>query len=104
MASEMEKILKDLPVGYIEDMVSADPAKLRDEIVKADARAAEIKREMKADEKLAGAREIVKDLSGGYRDALKAQAAKVAWCLHELDEKGQPVDTGSEEPVPVPEK
>lgn len=93
---EINKIIAKLPPGFVDDVAGFDEERMRNEIVKADARLAEIKREMKADEKLNGAREIVKDLAGGYNDAKKAQAAKIEYLLHVLEERGHPVDTGSE--------
>lgn len=62
---------------------------LRAEIVKADTALMELEREMKADEKLQGARAIVKDLAAGYNDVKKAQKAKVAYALHLLEDRGE---------------
>lgn len=93
---DINKVIAKLPSGYVDDAAGWDEKKLRDEIVKADAQTAETEREMKNDEKLTGAKDLVKDLSGAYNDAKKAQRAKVAYCLHLLAERGKPVDTSSE--------
>ena len=88
---EIGKIIAALPPGFKDEADAMDEATLRDTVVRADARAAEIAREEKADTKPQGAKDLVKDLSGGYRDARKAQAVKTAYCLHRLAEMGSPL-------------
>jgi hypothetical protein len=44
---------------------------------------------MKADEKLTGARELIKDFMAPYNEAKKAQRAKIAYSLHVLEERGE---------------
>ena len=86
---DIKKIIKSLPTGYAEDAASLDGEQLRAEIIKAETSQRETEREMKADEKLCGAKEVVKDLAAGYRDAIKAQRAKISYSLHLLDERGE---------------
>lgn len=52
---------------------------------------------MKADEKLTGAKELVKDFSAAYNEAKKAQRAKIAYALHVLEERGE-LGTGAHAP------
>jgi hypothetical protein len=82
-------IISKLPTGYVEDAAGFDADRLRAEIIKAETALREVETEMKADEKLAGAKEILKDLSSAYNDAKRAQRAKIAYSLHILDERGQ---------------
>lgn len=49
-------------------------------------------KEMEADSKLAGAKEIVKDLSEPYKDAKKVQQAKIQYALLCLESKGVDLD------------
>lgn len=86
---DVKKIAAKLPPGYAEDTASMDAAQLRAEIVKAETAALEVRRERDADEKLSGAKEIARELAAPYRDAEKAQRAKVEWVLHLLEERGQ---------------
>lgn len=85
---KLKRILAQLPTGFADDMAGADDAALRREILRAEDNLTETQREKEADEKLAGAKQIVKDLSQGYADAAKAQRAKIAWCIHSLEERG----------------
>ena len=85
----IKKIIAKLPAGFVEDAAGMDGEQLRAEIVKAETNIREVEREMGADEKLAGAREIVKDITGAYNDAKKAQRAKIAYSLHLLEERGE---------------
>jgi hypothetical protein len=52
---------------------------------------------MKADEKLTGARELIKDFMAPYNEAKKAQRAKIAYSLHVLEERGE-LGTGKHAP------
>lgn len=86
---DIKKIVAKLPTGYAEDAAGMDGEQLRAEIIKAETSLREVEMEMKADEKLAGAKEILKDISGAYADAKRAQRAKIAYSLHLLDERGE---------------
>ena len=80
--TKIEKLIKKLPTGYADDVAGYDDVECENNI-----RTTENERE--ADSKLAGAKEIVKDLSGPYRDAVSAQRAKIAYLLHMLEERGK---------------
>lgn len=86
---DLKKIIAKLPAGFLEDAAGMDEHQLRAEVVKAETAIREVEREKGNDEKLAGAREIVKDISAGYNDAKRAQRAKIAYSLHLLEERGK---------------
>lgn len=86
---DIKKVIAKLPTGYLDDVAGMDGAKLRSEIIQAESNIREILKEQAADEKLQGARELVKDFVGGYNDAKKAQRAKIDYLLHLLDERGE---------------
>jgi len=86
---DIKKIIAKLPVGFAEDAAGMDGDQLRAEIIKAETSLRQVDQEMKADEKLTGAKELVKDFSGAYNEAKKAQRAKIAYALHVLEERGQ---------------
>ena len=86
---DIKKIVAKLPTGSAEDAAGMDGEQLRAEIIKAETALREVEMEMKADEKLAGAKEILKDISGAYSEAKRAQRAKIAYSLHLLDERGE---------------
>lgn len=86
---DIKKIIAKLPTGFAEDAAGMDGDALRAEIIKAETSIREVEREKGQDEKLAGARDIVKDIVGGYNDAKKAQRAKIAYSLHLLEERGE---------------
>lgn len=86
---DIKKVIAKLPVGFLEDSAGMDGDKLRAEIIKAETTLREVDTFQKADEKLTGAREIVKDIVGGYNDAKKSQRAKIAYTLHLLEERGE---------------
>jgi hypothetical protein len=90
---DIKKVIAKLPTGYIDDVAGMDGAQLRAEIIKAESNIREILKEQAADEKLQGARELVKDYVGGYNEAKKAQRAKIEYLLHLLEERGE-LDTG----------
>ena len=86
---DIKKIIAKLPVGFAEEAAGMDGDALRSVIVAAETSIREVEREQGADEKLQGAREIVKDIMGGYNDAKRAQRAKIAYALHLLEERGE---------------
>ena len=86
---DIKKIIAKLPVGFVEEAAGMDGAALRAEIVRAEEHLREVEREQSADDKLQGARQIVKDLMGAYNDAKRAQRAKIAYSLHLLEERGE---------------
>jgi hypothetical protein len=86
---DIKKIIAKLPVGYLEDSASMDGDALRAEIIKAETTLREVDLSQKNDEKLSGAREIVKDLVSSYNEAKRAQRAKIAYTLHLLEERGE---------------
>lgn len=86
---DIKKIIAKLPVGFVEDAARMDGDALRAEIVKAETSIREVEREQGQDEKLTGARDIVKDIVGSYNEAKRAQRAKIAYALHVLEERGE---------------
>lgn len=94
---DIKKIISKLPPGFAEDCAGFDGDALRAEIVKAETSLRWVEQEMKADEKLTGAKALVKDYSGAYNDAKKAQRAKIQYALHVLEERGE-LGTGKHAP------
>lgn len=86
---KIEKVIKKLPPGFLEDASGMDEEQLRAAIVESDANIRETETAREGDERLQAAKENVRDLSSGYRDAISAQRAKVSYCLHLLDERGK---------------
>lgn len=86
---DINKIIAKLPSGFVDEAAGMNGDQLRAEIIKAETSLREVDIAQKADEKLAGARDIVKDIVGGYNDAKKAQRAKIAYTLHVLEERGE---------------
>jgi len=83
------KILAKLPAGYAEDVAGFDTGRLQTEVLKCETNIRQVEQEKEADEKLSGAKSLVKDLSAPYRDAVAAQRAKIKYLLHVLEERGQ---------------
>lgn len=88
-SKDLLRIIKQLGTGVKDELDALGEGPLRDEIVQADAAMREIAAEMRGDAKLSGAKEIVQELAAAYRDAKKAQAAKVKYALYRLDEMGK---------------
>jgi len=88
------KYEKKLPTGFKDDADSFDIEKLKRTILECESNLVNVDREMQQDEKLQGARGLVKDLSSSYREAKGCQTAKIKYCLYLLEGKG--VDLGSD--------
>lgn len=85
---KIDKLLKKLPTGYAEEADRMSDTKLKAEIIQAETNIRNIKAEQAGDEKLNGAKEIVKDLNSPYNDAVKAQRAKIEYALHLMEQRG----------------
>jgi len=85
---KIEKLLKKLPTGWAEEANGMTPSGLKAAILQSEVNIKATTIAKEADEKLQGAKEIVKDLNGPYADAVKAQRAKIAYALYLLEEKG----------------
>lgn len=85
----IKRVIAKLPAGFAEEAAGMSGDRLRAEIVRAETTLREIGQAMEADEKLTGARELVKDFSASYTEARKAQRAKIDYALHVLDERGE---------------
>ena len=82
-------------LGLPEFKDTADAASVDDlkkTIVECEGNIYTIDQEKEADLKLSGAKEIVKELSEPYRDAVKAQTAKIKYALFLLEGKGVDLD------------
>ncbi len=82
------KVLKDLP-EFKENADAASADDLKKIIVTSEGNIYTIEKEKSDDTKLNAAKELVKDYSGPYRDAIKVQTAKVKYALFLLEGKGE---------------
>ena len=85
----IEKLLKKLPTGFADDVAGFNEQQLKDAVLQSEANIRRVEQERDADEKLAGAKELLKDLNGPYRDAIGAQRAKIAYLMYTLEERGK---------------
>lgn len=90
-----EKWAKKLPTGFQDEAATLDEAGLKKIIVESEGNLYTIDKEKAADSKLTAAKELMKDLSGAYRDACGAQNAKIKYALFLLEGRG--VDLNSTE-------
>lgn len=85
---KIENVIKKLPSGYVDEANSLSDTQLKAQIIQCEANVRDIKAAQDADVKLQGAKELVKDLSGPYKEAVGAQRAKIDYILHLLEERG----------------
>lgn len=82
------KVLKDLP-EFKENADAASTDDLKKIIVTSEGNIYTIEKEKDDDTKLNAAKELVKEYSAPYRDAVKVQTAKVKYALFLLEGKGE---------------
>lgn len=85
------KVIKDLP-EFKDTADAASTDELKKIIVTCEGNLYTIEKEQEDDHKLTAAKEMVKDLSGPYRDAKKVQQAKIQYALFLLEGKGVDLD------------
>lgn len=83
------KHAKNLPTGFADEADAMKEDQLRACIVTSSNNLAITEIEMAENKDLQRLKEKVKDASAGYNDAKKAQRAKIAYCLHRLEEMGK---------------
>lgn len=93
MANFPEKYKKALgSSGFTDEADSFDVDRLKAEIVAAEKNIYIVDKEKDENNKLKELKEQLKDIMGGYSDAKKFQTAKMQYCLHLLEGKGE-IDT-----------
>lgn len=87
-----EKWLKKLPDGFADNANSMKDDELKKVIIECEGNVYVIEKEKETDPKLNGAKEVVKDLTGPYRDAKACQMAKIKYALWLLESRGFNLD------------
>lgn len=85
------KIIKELP-EFKDSADASSPDDLKKIIITCEGNIYTIDKEKASDNKLNGAKELVKEYSAPYRDALKVQMAKIKYALFLLEGKGVDLD------------
>lgn len=85
-----EKYNKYLKASTFKDDVNTmDEIELKKVIYECEKTIKEIEKDRDTNEKLKEAREIVTDISGGYRDAIGYETAKIKYSLYTLETRGK---------------
>ena len=90
------KVLKDMP-EFKETAEAASTEDLKKIIVTAERNISTIERSKDEDVKINAAKEIIKDLGGPYRDALKCQLTKIRYACFLLEGKGVEIGDAEED-------
>lgn len=89
-----EKYAKKLAaIDFLDSVESSSSEDLKKKIIECEQKINKIQEEKAADDKLNGAKELVKDYSSAYREAEGLEVAKIKACLWLLESRG----SGSEE-------
>lgn len=83
-----EKWAKKLPTGFQDEASTMSEEDLKKVIVESERNLYTIDKEKSADVKLTAARDLVKDLGAGYREAAGAQNAKIKFVMFLLEGRG----------------
>jgi small-conductance mechanosensitive channel len=86
MTVDLGKAKKILSKTFLEDNESINEDKAAALIVKAEQTVKALSEEMQADEHLNAAKQVAKDLSSGYNNAIKYEQAKIQYLLAKIEE------------------
>lgn len=92
-----EKWRKLLPTGFADDVASASNDDLKKSVFQSETNIYALEKEMEMDEKLSGAKALVKDLSQPYTETKAAQKAKIKYCLFLLGSRGVSLERDDKE-------
>jgi hypothetical protein len=84
--SNLESVKKVLSKSFVDNHENVTEDVAADLIVRAEQKVKGIKEERAADEKLAQAKQIVKDLNSAYTSAIKYEQAKIDFLLEKIEE------------------
>jgi hypothetical protein len=95
---KLEKQIKKLALqDWANEIQSLSEDEIKKIIVSCDGNAFTIKKQMSEDEKLQAAKEVLKDLASGYKEAIQVQKIKSEYCVHLLECRGTHVGDKLEE-------
>jgi hypothetical protein len=86
MMSKLDSIKKVLSKSFVDNHENVNEDVAADLVVKASQKVRDIKEERAADEKLAQAKQIVKDLNSAYTSTIKYEQAKIDFLLEKIQE------------------
>ena len=75
--------------GFIDEADALDVEQLKAEIIAAEKNIYIVDKDKEENSKLKDLKEQLKEISGSYSDAKKYQTAKMQYCLHLLESKGE---------------
>jgi hypothetical protein len=84
--TSVESVKKVLSKSFVENHENVNEDVASELIIRAEQKIREIKEERAADEKLAQAKQIVKDLNSAYTRAIKYEQAKIDFLLEKITE------------------
>ncbi len=87
MSSRIAKMTKKLSPGFLEDVVKMDAAAIKAAMVAAEKELQAIEETQEHDEKLNGAKDLLRDLSAPYREQKSISKAKIGYLVHMLKER-----------------
>jgi hypothetical protein len=87
-----DKLLKKLPDGFTDTANAMKDDELKKLIFECEGNIYVIEKEKDNDDKLNGAREIMKEHAAPYRDAKACQTAKIRYALYLLEGRGVDLD------------
>lgn len=91
------KLSKKLPTGFTESVDGMSEEEIKRVIVESEGNIYTLENEKEKDSKLNAAKEVMKELGGGYRDAKATQTAKIKYCLFVLENRGTDLDNNDKQ-------
>ena len=86
MALDYGKARTILDQTFVEDANDMNEDELAHQVIKSLIKKKGLQEELNSDERLQAAKQLVKDLEGSYKDAMKMADAKVAYLLDKIKE------------------
>jgi hypothetical protein len=87
MSSRIAKMVKKLSPGFLEDVAKMDAAAIKAAMVTVEKELQTIEETQEHDDKLNGAKELLRDLSAPYREQKAVAKAKIGYLVHMLKER-----------------
>jgi hypothetical protein len=88
MDKKLKAIKRLLPTGFAENSASAQTTELKEIITTCAIQKVQLANEEATDENLISLQDRIADLKVAYRETRSTFAAKIKWCVHLLEERG----------------
>lgn len=86
--AKLKKVKKALPVPFLDSVNTASTEELKSIIASCAVDVVQLQNQQDTDAQSLALKQQLEDINGGYKDTRKVLNAKIEWCVHLLESRG----------------